>query len=167
MIVRLVEVLVRSKNEAADVVLLEALRLGIEREQRVALNALLRRNTLRGLSGVIGLYGDLPESLQLLVLQNIRPLYHALRECGRSDDPALRLGAMRLIALGRQGKLAYVLSENLHSAEDDLSKAAVEAMVALARWIAIETRRLQLGERGQKWGEYVLSENCAVSDGGG
>jgi HEAT repeat protein len=50
---------------------------------------------------------------------------------------------MKLIALGRQGKLAYVLSENLHDPDQSLSKAAVEAMVALARWVASETRKLQ------------------------
>jgi HEAT repeat protein len=53
------------------------------------------------------------------------------------------MAAMKLIALGRQGKLAYVLSENLHDTDEALSKAATEAMVALARWAAIETRSLQ------------------------
>src|SRR5204862_6523284 len=59
----------------------------------------------------------------------------------------MRLAAMKLIALGRQGKLAYVLSENLHDTDEALSKAATEAMVALARWVATETRALQRGGR--------------------
>lgn len=143
MIQRLFLALVESKNEAADAVLLEALRLGNEAEQRMALDALLERKTVRGLGGVVGLYKTLPESLQFHILNNVKHFHHALRECGRSDDPNLRIAAMKLIALGRQGKLAYVLSENLHDRDEALSKTAVEAMVALARWVATETRRLQ------------------------
>jgi HEAT repeat protein len=145
MLTRLFHALTQSKNEAADAVLVEALRLGVEREQEPVLAALLKRGTVRGLSGVIALYPALPAALQLRVLREIKVLHHALRECGRSDDAALRIAAMRLIALGRQGKLAYVLSDNLHERDEALSKAAVEGMVALARWVATETRRLQRG----------------------
>lgn len=141
----LLHALVASKNEAADDVLLEALRLGDERERRLALLGLIRRQTVRGLGGVIEYYDSLPESIQRDVLQRIRIFHHALRECGRSDRTDVRLAAMKLIALGRQGKLAYVLSENLHEADEILSRAATEAMVALARWVATETRSLQKG----------------------
>src|SRR5688572_24869087 len=145
MIHRLIHALVGTKNEAADTVLLEALRLGIEREQGPVLDALLRRKTVGGLSGVISCYDKLPASLQLRVLDDVKLFHHALRECGRSSDTPLRIAAMKLIALGRQGKLAYVLSENLHEREEGLSKTAVEAMVALGRWVATETKRLQKG----------------------
>jgi HEAT repeat protein len=143
---RLLDTLVASKNEAADDVLLEALRLGVEREQRAVLWALLRRRTVRGLSGVIANFERLSESLQAHVLRNIKLLHPALRECGRSDDVAMRLAALKLIALGRQGRLAYVLSENLHSTDEGVSKAACEAMVALARWASTATRGLQRGD---------------------
>ena len=145
MLNRLINALVNSKNEAADDLLLQALRLGLLGEQQLALDALLRRKSSRGLSGIIGHYDSLPEPLRLVVLENIGVFNHALAECGRSAELPLRLAAMRLIAVGRQGKLAYVLSENLHDADPALSKAATEAMVALARWVATETRRLQKG----------------------
>ena len=90
------------------------MRLGTAAEITVALDALVRRESTPGLCGVIEHYEQLPQNLQLYVLQNIKHFHHALRECGRSDTPELRLAAMKLIALGRQGKLAYVLSENLH-----------------------------------------------------
>src|SRR6476661_6913732 len=64
MIERLVEALVQSKNESADIVLLEAMEVGNEREQRTALRALIRRQTVRGLCGVIAMYDALRESLQ-------------------------------------------------------------------------------------------------------
>jgi hypothetical protein len=124
MLDRLFDTLVASKNEAADAVLLEALRLGTEREQRQVLWALVRRRTVRGLSGVVAMYDRLPEPLQLQVLRNIKQFHAALRECGRSNTPTLRLAAMKLIALGRQGRLTYVLSENLHHEDDAVSKAA-------------------------------------------
>jgi HEAT repeat protein len=145
MLQQLVHALVQTRNEAADDVLLDALRLGNETEKTVAFEALVQRRTIHGLGGVIAQYDSLPQSLQLLVLNNIRAFHPALRECGRSDDAALRLAAMRLIALGRQGKLAYVLSDSLHSGNETLSRGAVEAMVALARWVATTTRRLQKG----------------------
>jgi HEAT repeat protein len=143
MLDRLIHALVETRNEAADALLLEALQLGSEGEQSIAFDALLRRQTTRGLCGVIGLYDRLPQNLQLRALGNIKTFHHALREAGRSDTPELRLAAMKLIAVGRQGKLAYVLSENLHDTDEALSKAATEAMVALARWVATETRNLQ------------------------
>src|SRR3954447_22885247 len=139
----LLQALVDSKNEAADDVMTEALRLGTEPEQTVALGALFRRKSVKGLSGVIELYDALPQRLQSGVLTNIGIFHHALRECGRSDRHELRLAAMKLIALARQGMLAYVLSENLHDIDDTLSKAATDAMVAMARWVAMETRALQ------------------------
>ncbi len=143
MLDQLVHALVQSKNEAADDCLLEALRLGNDSEKALVLAALMRRQTTPGLCGVVSAYDTLPGQLQLKVLQNIKLLHPALRECGRSEQPARRLAAMKLIALGRQGKLTYVLSDSLHSADEALSKGAVEALVALARWVATETKRLQ------------------------
>ncbi len=140
---RLITALVESKNEAADDALLEAISLGSNPERALAMDALFRRKTTHGLTGLIGLYGKLPHSLQQLVLGKVRMLHQAIREAGRSDRMELRLSAMKLIALGRQGKLAYVLSENLHYPDETLSKAAVEALIGLAKWVATETRKLQ------------------------
>ncbi len=145
MIDRLIDTLVQSKNEAADDVLLEAVRLGNERERLIAFEALLRRKTVRGLGGLIGRYEQLDEALQGEILKNIAQMHPVLRECGRNADLNLRLAAMKLIALGRQGRLAHVILENLHDANDIPAKAAVEAMVALARWVSTETRALQRG----------------------
>jgi len=143
---QLIAALVETKNGAADELLLEALRLGNPQEKTLAMNALIRRQTVRGLSGIVEQYDKLPESLQHEILAQIKLFHHALRESGRSDNYELRTAAMKLIALGRQGKLAYVLSENLHDTDETLSKSATEAMVALARWAAIETRALQKGD---------------------
>jgi HEAT repeat protein len=146
---RLIQVLIQSKNEAADDLLLEALRIGNNKEQALALEALFRRNNTRGLGGMIGLYEQLSDEFKLRILKDVKQLHHAIRDAGRSEDTARRLAAMKLIALGRQGKLAYVLSENLHASEEVFSKAAAEALVALARWVATETHRLQRGTGGE------------------
>jgi HEAT repeat protein len=143
---RLISALIASKNEAADDALLEALIVGTSSERYMALEALFRRQTVHGLSGLVGIYDQLPGTLQSLVLKNIKLLHHAIREAGRSDRTELRLAAMKLIALGRQGKLAYVISENLHSPSEALAKAAAEALVQLARWVATESRKLQKTE---------------------
>jgi HEAT repeat protein len=137
--------LVDSQNEAADDVVLECLGLGTLQERLVILGALLKRESIRGLTGIIETYDDLPQPLQLEVMSNIGVFHHALRECGRSDRVELRLAAMKLIAIGHQGKLAYVLSENLYEQDDALVQGAVEALVALGRWISMETRKLQTG----------------------
>src|SRR2546421_7532640 len=101
------QALVDSKNDAADELLAESLRLGNEAEKTVALGALLRRKSTKGLGGVIEQYDALPESLQQGVLANVGMFHHALRECGRSDRVEMRLAAMKLIALARQGMLTY------------------------------------------------------------
>jgi hypothetical protein len=62
--------LIRSKNEAADDVLVEALRLGDDGERLRALDALVRRRTVRGLGGVVRLFDRLPEPLQRVVLRD-------------------------------------------------------------------------------------------------
>ncbi|MGD0463063.1 MAG: HEAT repeat domain-containing protein [Tepidisphaeraceae bacterium] len=139
----LVDALVQSKNEAADDLLLEGLRVGVEVEQSVVLAALLQRKTVHGLSGVIERYDLLPQKLQSYILTNIKSLHHALRECGRSDRTELRQAAMKLIALSRQCKLAYVLTENLHETDEALGKTAAEAIVALANWVYTSNHLLQ------------------------
>jgi HEAT repeat protein len=140
---RLIHALVQSKNEAADDALLEALQLGTNSEKQIALDALMQRKTTHGLCGVIEQYEQLSGALQTEILSQIRTMHHAVREAGRSARPMVRLSAMKLIAMGHQGKLAYVLSENLHEPDPQLSKAAVDAMVALARWVTMQTRWLQ------------------------
>jgi hypothetical protein len=139
----LVDALIHSTNETADDLLLEGLRRGADIEQMVILQALFQRKTIRGLTGVVELYESLSPKLQLFVLHNIGLLHHALREGGRSERAEMRQAAMRLVAISRQFKLSYVLTENLHDADESLSKTAAEGIVALARWIATSTRQLQ------------------------
>ncbi len=153
MLDRLINALVASSNEAADDLLLEALQLGNDREQEVALDGLIRRETTHGLGAVIGRFAELTPSIQHQVMEHIKAFHHAIRECARSDNKELRLSAMKLLAMGRQGKLAYTLSDSLHHSDETISKAACEAMVALARWVSVETRRLQRGHEEIRTGE--------------
>jgi len=146
--------LIRSKNEAADDVLVECLRLGNDAERVRALEAIVQKQSTRALIGVLSLFDRLPDPLQSRVLRQIKVFHSAIREAGRSDDSAVRVAALKLIALGRQGRLAYVLSENLHEANETVAQAAADAMVALARWVATETRALQRG----------ISDNPADAD---
>jgi hypothetical protein len=159
----LIQALIASENEAADDLLLRALSIGAEAEQSVALEALLKRQTVRGLGGVIERYDGLPDGLKLKVLGSVKLLHPALREAGRSEDADRRKAALKLIALGRQGKLAYILSENLHEPAEDISKAAVDALVALARWVATETRRLQQGAGLRAAGADAAGEGRAAN----
>ncbi len=145
MLANLVDALVQSKNEAADDVLVEALRLGTEAEKSLVLGALLRRATSRGLSNAIALYETLPASCQKTLLQNIGKLHPSLRESGRSPEARLALPAIKLIAAGRQGRLTYILSEALHAVDESISRSAMEAMLALSRWVVSEARKLQTG----------------------
>jgi len=142
MLDRLIQSMIASENLAVDDVFLEGLDRGNDAEQALCYNSLVRRATIPGLSGVIIRFDRLSGSLQEATLADIRTFYHALRHCGRTGDAATRQAALRLIACGRQGKLAYVISENLHESDDLVSRAAVEAMVSLAGWVAGETRKL-------------------------
>jgi HEAT repeat protein len=155
---RLISALIASKNEAADDALLEAITLGSTAERAMAMDALFRRKTTHGLTGLVGIYSRLPAKLQQMVLDNVRLLHHAIREAGRSKRPELRLAAMKIISLSRQGKLAYVLSENLHNSEESLSKAAVDALTGLAKWVSTETRKLQ------RLGFNALPEDLELQD---
>src|SRR5438477_10543706 len=141
MLSRLVQALVESSNEAADEVLLEALRAGNEDEKALALNALFRRETLKALNGIVEQYNDLPGSLQAVVLGNVKSLHPALRESSRSSKQKVALAAIRLIAAGKQGKLTYILAEGLHGTDDVLAKTACDAIVELARWTANSTKK--------------------------
>lgn len=160
MLQRAIQALVESENEAADDLLVEALRRGTPGEKAIVLDALIRRETAHGLSGVIDLYHELPDPLKLEVLRNIRYFHAALRECGKSSDRPRRLAAISLIARGRVGRLSYVLSENLHQPDEVLSKAAVEALVALARWISTETRNLQKLSEDERKSVYRELMDC-------
>lgn len=146
MLERIIHVLVETDNEAADDLLLGAVDAGSDKEAAFAMDALFRRQTLFGMSGLIGRYDNLAESLKLRVLENIGQLASAIRACAGSGDIARRLSALRLIARGRQGKLAYLLIESMHHSNEDVARAAIDALVALARWVATETRRVQNAE---------------------
>jgi HEAT repeat protein len=139
----LIQALAASPNEAADDVLLEAMHLGSDREKAVAMGGLLSRHTDRGLGGIIADYDALPDSLKEVVLAEIGLFHHAIREQARGANPAARLAALRLVSLGRQGKLAYILSEHLHDPDEAVSKAACDALVGLSRWVASQVRTLQ------------------------
>jgi HEAT repeat protein len=137
---RLLSFLVSADNQAADDLLLEALKIGNEHEQTIALEALIRREKQYGLIGVLSEYENLPPSLKLAIVKRARVFYHALSEAGRSDNRPARIAAMRVIAAAHFGKLGYVLSENLRDPDDELSKAACESLLEMARWVNAQSR---------------------------
>lgn len=161
---RLINALVQSKNEAADDVLTEALRLGNESEKQDILRAILRRGTTRALSGVIEVFDHLPPAMQAAVLQHIGQFHSALRECGLGADPGRRIIAMRLIAQGRQGRMTYVLSENLHHSDTALSDPAMEALGALCQWVAGQSLQLRTmdGEQGREIYHRLLEQRPEI-----
>ena len=132
----------RAEDRAADDLLLEALRLGNDDEKGVLLDTLIERGTAASLGGVLGLYATLPERLRNVVVRHAGTFYHVLSTAGRSPDKATRLAAINIIAASRQGKLGYVLSENLRETDEDLSKAACDALLDMARWVHRESRNL-------------------------
>ncbi|MDB5327545.1 MAG: hypothetical protein JWM57_3114 [Phycisphaerales bacterium] len=140
---RLLAAIGRAENRAADDLLLEALRLGNEAEQAMLLEVLITRNTSASHLGILAQYAVLPEMLQKKVVADALKLYHALSQGGRSTDKPTRLAAISIIAASRQGKLGYVLSENLRDQDEDLSKAACDALLEMARWVHYESRNLQ------------------------
>jgi HEAT repeat protein len=143
MLERIIHVLIESKNQAADDLLLSAIDLGNEKEAGLALDALFRRQTLHGMSSLIARYAQLAEKLKFQVLDHIKLLTPSIRACASGGDLACRISALKLIALGHQGKLAYLLIENMHHSDEVVSRGAVDAMVGLARWVATETRKIQ------------------------
>jgi HEAT repeat protein len=145
MIDDLLRALIASKNEAADDVLVDALRIGTPGEQLVVLGAILARKNSRSMAGVIELFDRLPEPTQQQVLSNAGSFHTAIREAGRGENTAQRLAAIRFIATARQGKLAYVLSENLHAGNEAFAKSAANALAEMARWIARSIQALQTG----------------------
>jgi len=143
MIERVLESLIESKNEAADEVLLDGLRLGSPAEQNMVLEAILRRSGMASLLGVVDAYAGFDERLQRKVLERVGSLHHALRDAGKSDMLSRRVAAISIIAHARQGKLCYVLSENLRHEDEQVSKTAANALTSLARWVNRTTRTLQ------------------------
>lgn len=143
MLPQIIPTLVASKNSAADEVLLDVLHLGNNREQKIALDALLARRTLRGLGSVVVMYSSLTEDLQQQILQQIKAFHAALREYGHSEDLSKRLAAIRLIRLSHEGKLAYVLNNSIHHHDEQISQAGTAALISLSRWIISNTRSLQ------------------------
>jgi HEAT repeat protein len=142
MLGKLVENLVTTNNEAADDVLIEALKRGSDPEKALSLDALLRRKTTHGLAGVIEQMGSLPPGLQERVAGNVRMMHTAIRECIRSGKRDAATSAIKLIADGRQGKLTYLLTEAIHGSDESVARAGSEGLVSLARWVSKETRRL-------------------------
>jgi hypothetical protein len=139
----LLRALVGSPNLAADDVLLEALALGDAGEKRAVLRAMGQRATTAGAGRLIRQFQQLPDEVQLMMLEEIGQFHTALRNTAKSDDKDDRIAAMRLILAGRQGRLCFALSENLRSPDTEVAQVAADCLVGLARWVMTETRRLQ------------------------
>ena len=166
---KLLTALIAVDNTAADDLLLEALRVGDVSEQLVLLDALMQRKTPGGLSGVLAQFENLPPQCRAQVTKNVKLFYHALSQAGRSKDRGTRLAAMAIIAQTRQGKLGYVLSENLREPDEILSKAAAEALLEMARWVNRESRLMHrfgaADENGQLDSLAMLGEAVAKKGG--
>jgi HEAT repeat protein len=139
---KLLSLLLTADNEAADDVLVEALRIGDEHEQMLALEALIGRKTPHGLAGVLNGFAALAPHVQAKVVANARTFYFALGDAGRGENKAGRLAAMNVIAAAHQGKLSYVLLENLRDSDEDLSTAATRALLDMARWVSTRCRTM-------------------------
>ncbi len=174
---KLLSLLVSSENQAADDLLLEALRVGNEQERAIALEALTRRANNHGLVGVLELYETFPPSLRKMVIAKSSSFYFALSDAGRSDNHQARLASLKVIAAARLGKLSYVLSENLRDPNDEVSKTACESLLELARWVNTQSRLMHrftlaegedgltlLGEARRANDSTVMAAPTAASD---
>ena len=139
---RLIQAIIASDNQAADDLLLEALRVGDAGERATLLDALAARATPRGLTGVLAQLQDLPAALQSRAVTLLKNEHAVLRTATRSTSREVKLAAMRVITQGRQGKLAYLLSENLRESDEAIAKAACDALVSLARWVTDAARAM-------------------------
>lgn len=137
---KLLSLLVTADNQAADDLLLEAMRIGNEHERAIALEALTKRANSHGLFGVLELFEQFSPKTQKLIIDKASTFYFVLSDAGRSESHAARLAAMKVIAAARLGKLSYVLSENLRDPDDTLSKAACDSLLDLSRWVNTESR---------------------------
>ncbi|MBC7783306.1 MAG: HEAT repeat domain-containing protein [Burkholderiales bacterium] len=146
---KLLSLLVESDNRAADDLLLEALRLGNEQEQSIALEALIRREKSYGLVGVLAQFADLPKGLKGAIIDRARAFYFALSEAGRGENRPARLAAIKIIAAAKIGKLSYVLSENLRETDDEIAGAACFALMEMARWVNSQSRLMHRFENAR------------------
>jgi HEAT repeat protein len=163
---RLAKAMLASRNDAADAALLDAIRLGNPQEQCEALAVLIERQSTEGLGTVVEHFDDSSPEVKAHVIKELSWFHHALREAARSERSERRLAAIHLIGRGRQGKLAYVLTENMGSEDPAVAQAAEEALVSLAGWVAEQTRRLQRGNfEGGVPDEHA--ERIAVSSAAG
>jgi len=74
---RLIQVLIKSNNEAADDLFLDALRMGNEGEPAMAIDALMTRKTTRGLGGMIADVRITPDQFK-----NTHPARHQAASLG-------------------------------------------------------------------------------------
>ncbi|HEX8342041.1 MAG TPA: HEAT repeat domain-containing protein [Tepidisphaeraceae bacterium] len=165
---KLLGLLLTSPNEAADDVLVEALRIGNEHEQMQALEALIRRGHARGLTGVLKQFAALAPNVQRRVVANARAFYFVLGDAGRGQGKPPRLAAMNVIAAARLGKLSYVLLENLRDSDEELSAAASSALLDMARWVNTRCRAMHRyaadGSAGDATGLTLLGTAVTGND---
>ncbi len=161
---QLLSSLVNSENRSADDLLLEALRIGNEQEQSIALEGLVRRGNNYGLGGVLAQFADLPRAIQRMIVERAKSFYFALSEAGRSDNRPARIAAIKVISHARIGKLSYVLSENLRESDDELAAAAAEALLDMARWVNTQSRLMHRFEAPSDADLTLLGTEASSND---
>ncbi len=120
-------------NLAADAVLVHALDKLDQPLRELAVEKLVERANLAGLSPLVANFRRYDDHLQDLVLDRIEALFEATRATMTSDSVEARLGAVHLIRLSGNFRLAYLLSDVLSRRCPNSTEAAMAALLILAR----------------------------------
>ncbi len=129
------EVLLRTRNLAADHALVAALAELEDAIQPVALSVLLARDHDPALAGVVRGFEGYGHRLRQLVVRHADGLSAGARICITSDDVNARRAAIALIQASGSGKLAYLLAEALKHACPKTAELAARALFALTERI--------------------------------
>ncbi len=133
---RVFDVVARSENLAADAAFVEALPLLDEPLQTAAATRILERANSNGLSGLVGGFRNYGPALQSLLIDQTPRLFEAARTCMSSEVVEARLGAIALIQMASECRLAYLLSSALTRRCPRTRTAAATALLSLARLTA-------------------------------
>ncbi len=122
----------KDPNPAADAALLAALPGADGATAESIIQTLLERDQKTGLSGLIGVFHELNESLQQRILASIDRLVPLLREAFQSRNERMRLNTLELIRRGGLFRASYLLESAMHDPSAEVFAAAVATLHDLA-----------------------------------
>ena len=138
------------RDPSVDQALAAALHTADEASVRRIAAVLMERGQTEAMVALVEHYDRLPSDIQRSAAAQVKQLYATLRKAASRDSGACAANTIRMIQQAKEGRLAYLVAEQLRNRPSDIQAQAAQCLLDLARHATTPTTSInQPGVRGR------------------